>query len=94
MSQKNPYLYIAPSEVDDRGVYCGVDIAKGEVIEICPVLVVPPDETKLLDETILHDYVFLWGDDDKEGAVVFGYGSMYNHAYAVSYTHLTLPTKA
>lgn len=81
MSQKNPYLYIAPSDVDSRGVFCGVDIAKGEVIEICPVLVVPPDETELLDETILHDYVFLWGDDDEEGAVVFGYGSMYNHAY-------------
>lgn len=81
MSQRNPHLYVAPSKVDLRGVFCTVDIKAGEVIEICPVLVVPADETQLLDETILHNYVFLWGDDDKQGAIVFGYGSMYNHAY-------------
>ena len=81
MSQKNPHLYVGPSDLHDRGVFCTVDIKKGEIIEICPVLVVPPDETELLDQTILYNYVFLWGDDDKEGAIVFGYGSMYNHSY-------------
>ena len=81
MSQKNPHIYVGPSKVASRGVFCTIDIKKGEVIEICPVLVVPKKETKHLDKTILSDYVFLWGNDDKEGAVVFGYGSMYNHSY-------------
>jgi SET domain-containing protein len=62
-------------------VFCGVDLKAGEVIEICPVLVVPENETELLDETVLYNYVFIWGDDDQKGAIVFGYGSMYNHAY-------------
>ena len=80
MSQKNPHLYVAPG-LHSRGVFCGVDIEAGDVIEICPVLVVPKNETKLLDKTVLYNYVFIWGEDDKEGAVVFGYGSMYNHDY-------------
>ncbi len=80
MSQKNPHLYVAPG-LHSRGVFCGVDLNSGEVIEICPVLVVPKDETELLDKTILYNYVFIWGDDDEKGAIVFGYGSMYNHAY-------------
>jgi len=80
MSQKNPHLYVAPS-LHGRGVFCGVDLKAGEVIEICPVLIVPENETELLDETVLYNYVFIWGDDDQKGAIVFGYGSMYNHAY-------------
>lgn len=80
MSQKNPHLYVAPG-LNGRGVFCGVDLKAGEVIEICPVLVVPKNETGLLDKTVLYNYVFIWGNDDKEGAIVFGYGSMYNHAY-------------
>jgi len=81
MSQRNPHLYIAPSDIHDRGVFCAKDISKGEIIEICPVLVVSEEDAEKLDETVLFNYVFIWGDDDQQGAIVFGYGSLYNHAY-------------
>ena len=55
-------------------------IRKGEVIESCPVLVLPAeavgnDEYK----TGLHDYCFAWGRGTV--ALVLGYGSLYNHSY-------------
>ena len=58
-------------------------IAAGTLIEICPVIVFSSEDLKLIHQTYLHDYYFLWTDEENgsEGAIALGYGSLYNHSY-------------
>ena len=79
--QRIPTLYMAPSGIHGRGVFAGEEIMEGALIEICPVIVLPEAETKIIHGTVLHDYYFLWGDAQKESAIVLGFGSIYNHSY-------------
>jgi len=72
-------LYIAPSTLGGRGVFAAVPIKKGQLIEICPVIILKEGEMKILDTTTLYDYYFLWGDDQQKCAIALGYGSLYNH---------------
>lgn len=51
------------------------------MIEICPVIVLPEADLPIIHRTKLHDYYFLWGDDQQQCAIALGYGSLYNHAY-------------
>ena len=78
MNQK-PGLYITHSEGKGRGVFTSESIDSGEVIEICPVIIIPKLELPIIHKTILHDYYFLWGDDLGECAIALGFGSIYNH---------------
>jgi uncharacterized protein len=66
------------SDIHGRGVFAVRDFAAGEVVERCPVLVVPEEERDDLDATVLHDHYFEWEDGD--GAVPLGLGCLYNHA--------------
>jgi SET domain-containing protein len=76
-----PSLFIAPTDGMGRGVFTSEDIAKGTVIEISPVIVMTGAERKLLDQTLLHDYIFEWGHDRKGCCMALGYIPLYNHAY-------------
>lgn len=38
-------------------------------------------ERKLLDQTLLHDYIFEWGLEVKQCCLALGWVSLYNHAY-------------
>jgi SET domain-containing protein len=69
-----------------RGVFAKVDIRKGEVIEVCPVIAIPKKETKLIDKTFLNNYYFLWGRVNQP-AIALGYGSLYNHSYDPNAEH-------
>lgn len=80
MSQRHPALYIAPSDLHGRGVFAAEAISEGEIIEICPVIVMPADQRDLIHNTDLHDYYFLWGENEQEIGIILGYGSIYNHA--------------
>lgn len=51
------------------------------MIEICPVIVLPEEELSIIHNTKLHDYYFLWGDEQQQCAIVLGFGSIYNHSY-------------
>jgi uncharacterized protein len=63
-----------------RGVFALRAIAKGEVFERVPVLVMTSDEfANGLSETPLKDYCFAWGED--QVVLALGYGSLYNHSY-------------
>ena len=75
-----PGLYILDSEKKGRAVYCLHDIAEGSLIEICPVIVVPPKDTLAIHNSILHDYYFMWDMEAKSSAIALGYGSLYNHS--------------
>lgn len=76
-----PQLFIAPTAEMGRGVFTSENIGKGTVIEISPVIVMPGGERKLLDQTLLHDYIFEWGDDRKSCCMALGYVPLYNHSY-------------
>ncbi|HVW58480.1 MAG TPA: SET domain-containing protein, partial [Puia sp.] len=76
-----PALVIAPTGGKGRGVFTTEDIEKGTVIEISPVIVMSREDRKLLDQTLLHDYIFEWGPDRRSCCMALGYIPMYNHSY-------------
>lgn len=64
-----------------RGVVAHRAIAKGEVVERSPVLVLPVEQVDTLCQTLLDEYVFVWGRERETVAVAFGLGSLFNHSY-------------
>ncbi len=76
------YLYIVTTQRKGRGVFTRERIPANTVIEESPVIVMSAGERKHLDQTLLHDYIFEWGQDKKHCAVALGYISLYNHSYA------------
>lgn len=82
-----PCLYIAEAGTKGRGVFTSAGITANSVIEIAPVVVMSHDERKLLDQTLLHDYIFEWGEDTQECCLALGWASVYNHSYASNCTY-------
>ena len=76
-----PCLFIAPTVSMGRGVFTSEDIAAGTLVEIAPVIVMSKEERILLDNTILHDYIFEWGDQKDHCCMALGYVPIYNHSY-------------
>lgn len=82
MSLHSQQIYVAPSPLGGRGVFTAKKIYSGDIIEVCPVIVMKEGEIALLDQTTLYDYYFLWEDEEnnlKTCAIALGLGSMYNH---------------
>ena len=48
-----------------RGVFAQRNFKEGEVIETCPVIVLPAEEIDALELTQLYSYYFAWGPDQK-----------------------------
>src|SRR5579871_673382 len=74
-------LYIANSNNKGRGVFTNADILEDTVIEISPVIVMNKQDRILLDQTLLHDYIFEWSHNKNQCCVALGYVSIYNHSY-------------
>jgi len=74
-----PGLYILEDDIKGRGVYTANDINEGSIIEICPVIVLSQSDKKLVHQTKLHDYYFLWDEQMHTIALPLGYGCLYNH---------------
>jgi len=74
-----PGLYITTSTEKGRGVFTSIDISEGDIIEVCPVIIMPKAELPIIHKTILHDYYFLWGENMEDCAIALGFGSLYNH---------------
>lgn len=77
-------IYAAASPIQGLGVFARRDIKEGEIIEECPIVLIPDEELSDLTKTKLLEYYFLWGHDFKLAAIVLGYGSLYNHSYEPS----------
>jgi SET domain-containing protein len=73
-------LYYAPSAIHGRGVFCTHPLHAGDIIEICPAIVLPHQEIDLLSQSLLFEYYFLWGEQNDQCAIALGYGSLYNHS--------------
>ncbi|MCG9898997.1 MAG: SET domain-containing protein [Sediminibacterium sp.] len=76
-----PSLFVAPSELGGRGVFTAEDLDAGLLIEVSPVLVLSEEERAIVEKTELNNYIFAWGEDDKQAVVAWGYVSIYNHSY-------------
>lgn len=74
-----PFLTIASSANRGRGVFTSENIAKGTTVEMSPVIVLNATDRLNVEKTLLHDYIFEWGEDHKSAAVALGYLSIYNH---------------
>ena len=91
-----PFLTIATSENRGRGVFTTEFITANTIIEIAPVIVLDATERAKLEQTLLYDYIFEWGEDSKMCAVALGYISIYNHsnhpncAYEMDFEHQTI----
>jgi len=86
MSTRIPSLYIASSSKGGRGVFTSEAIDEGSLIEICPIILLPPADLERIHQTQLHDYYFIWGEQG-QGAIALGFGSLYNHASAPNATY-------
>jgi SET domain-containing protein len=76
-----PCIYIAPAGEMGRGVFTSENLEAGSFIEVSPVVVMSSDERKLIDQTLLHDYIFEWGDELNQCCMAMGYVAVYNHSY-------------
>jgi SET domain-containing protein len=72
-----------------RGVVALKDLARGELVERSPVLIIPNSDRKRCDETIIFTYVFMWEHDTCEedlyrhegrAAIALGYTSLLSHS--------------
>jgi uncharacterized protein len=75
------FVFVAAAGARGRGVFTSADIEEGTVIEISPVIVMGREERKLLDQTLLHDYIFEWGEKKDLCCMAMGYVPVYNHSY-------------
>ena len=76
-----PTLYIDKTGEMGRGVFTKAPIPANTIVEASPVIVMSPEERKLLDQTLLHDYIFEWGQDNKQCCMALGFVAIYNHSY-------------
>lgn len=72
-------LRVGLSPGKGRGVFATRAFARGDVVEVAPVLVLPADQQDRIDGTVLDSYVFGWGDTV---AIALGFGSLYNHSWS------------
>lgn len=68
------------SAVHGLGVFAVEDFDVGDIIEVCQIILVPPDEVPYLDRTCLSSFYYGWPTG--EAAIALGLGSIYNHSYA------------
>lgn len=76
----NDKIYVAQSRIKGagRGVFALADIKKGDVIEICPIIIFRDKDDKRILTTVLQHYVFEY--DKTSSFLALGYGSLYNHS--------------
>ncbi|CAN5233023.1 SET domain-containing protein-lysine N-methyltransferase [soil metagenome] len=75
------YLYLNQSAGKGKGVFTKEKIPAGIIIEESPVIVMDIRDREHLDQTLLHDYIFEWGDDLMQCCMALGWVPMYNHSY-------------
>lgn len=75
-------LYIGETNNKGRGVFTKKAIKADTLIETAPVIPMSATDRKLLDQTLLHDYIFEWQPDGAEMCcMALGWVPMYNHSY-------------
>lgn len=76
----NSQLYIKNVKGKGRGVFCKHLIAKDEIFETAPVIVLPAQDYATATASGLCDYFFNFNKEEGTLALALGFGSLYNHA--------------
>jgi SET domain-containing protein len=76
-----PCLYIDLTKTMGRGVFTSENIEASAIVEESPVIVMSKEERKLLDQTLLYNYIFEWGAKKNQCCMALGYVAVYNHSY-------------
>jgi SET domain-containing protein len=77
----HPSLYIDLTQKKGKAVFTNIDIESGVVIELSPVIVMKKEDRVHLDKTLLHDYIFEWGENKDQCCMALGFIPIYNHSY-------------
>jgi SET domain-containing protein len=76
-------IVIKNTKEKGRGVFAQEAIPAYQCIETAPVIVMSAAERILLDQTMLHDYIFEWTPNGQQQCIMaLGNVPIYNHAYA------------
>ena len=78
----SPALRVVRVAGKGRGVRAGRTIARGEVIDSAPVVILSAQEWELVEQTVLGQFAFRWDDAKGTVAIALGQGSFLNHSYA------------
>lgn len=76
-----PYLYLKETENKGKGLFTKERINTNTIIEESPVIVMNKEDRIYLDKTLLHDYIFEWGEEKDRCCMALGLIPMYNHSY-------------
>ena len=78
----NTLIEIGETKGKGRGVFARKAIKADTIIETSPVIVMSDKDRKLLDKTLLHDYIFEWEPNgEKMCCMALGWVPIYNHSY-------------
>jgi len=74
-------IKVADIPIKGRGIITTQDIAKDEIIEICPIIFISQKEGDFFEKnkTTLNYYWLLQPETNKS-CIMLGYGSLYNHS--------------
>src|SRR5262245_50565275 len=64
-----------------RGVFATRLIRAGQLLDEAPVVVIPRGQMASLKKTVLKEYGFLWGEDERAAAVMLSVCTLCNHSY-------------
>ena len=84
-------IHIGESGSRGRGIFAARRIECGALIDSAPVVVVPREQMVHLDNTLLGDYYFTWGEGKKEAAILLGRCSLCNHSYEPNARFVLVP---
>ena len=96
---RNNMVFLKQITGKGRGVMAAIDLAAHTLIETAPVIVMEAKDRQLLDQTLLHDYIFEWGETKTQCCMALGLVPMYNHSnksnceYFMNYADETIDIK-
>ena len=79
-SSLKTYVDVSRDKKMGRGVFAKDKISKGELIERCPIIVLPDYETSVIEQSQLVGYTYFFGKHKNKPCLALGYGSLYNHS--------------
>lgn len=74
--------YLKTSPEMGRGLYAAYDIDAGRILFTAELLVLSPADTKLVNQTDLQYYTFVYNAETEQDCLVLGDGEIFNHADA------------
>ncbi|OJW82639.1 MAG: SET domain-containing protein-lysine N-methyltransferase [Bacteroidetes bacterium 46-16] len=84
----HPGLYMKEAAGKGRAMFTKTHIPAGTIIETAAVIVLSAEDRKLLDQTLLHDYIFEWTPGGEAMCcMALGNIPMYNHSYTSNCEH-------